>query len=179
LGYGAVHDYLAEGQHQRRSSGSTLSVIRRLTELLTLDRSNARTRGKTQIARKAFINVYIVVDCDLQVTAGHPSEPQIGVVVRAARSESTARGEIVLDAFLESSIILTAERVEIERGGKISGIIQASGERAIPNAVRTAAAKALAMNGHGRRSARARAHPEPETEEKEPAAAQDRNIPGI
>jgi hypothetical protein len=117
LGYGAVHDYLAEGQHQRHSSGSTLSVIRRLTELLTLDRSNARTRGKTQIARKAFINVYIVVDCDLQVTAGHPSEPQIGVVVRAARSESTARGEIVLGAFLESSIILTAERVERIRRG--------------------------------------------------------------
>ena len=75
--------------------------------------------------------------------------------------------------------MITYGEIEIERGGKISGIIQASGERAIPNAVRAAAAKTLAMNGDGRRSARARAHPEPETEEKESAAAQDRNIPGI
>ena len=74
---------------------------------------------------------------------------------------------------------ITYGEIEIERGGKISGIIQASGERPIPNAVRAAAAKTLAMNGHGRRSARARAQPEPQTEEKESAAAQDRNIPGI
>ena len=73
--------------------------------------------------------------------------------------------------------MITYGEIEIERGGKISGIIQASGERAIPNAVRAAAAKTLTMNGDGRRSARARAHPEPE--EKESAAAQDRNIPGI
>jgi len=72
---------------------------------------------------------------------------------------------------------ITYGEIEIERGGKISGIIQASGERAIPHAVRAAAAKTLTMNGDGRRSARARAHPEPE--EKEAAAAQDRNIPGI
>ena len=72
---------------------------------------------------------------------------------------------------------ITYGEIEIERGGKITGIIQASGERAIPNAVRAAAAKTLAMNGHGRRSARARAHPEPE--QNEAAAAQDRNIPGI
>jgi cytoskeletal protein CcmA (bactofilin family) len=74
---------------------------------------------------------------------------------------------------------ITYGEIEIERGGKISGVIQASGERGIPNAVRAAAAKALAMNGHGRRSARVRAHPEPETEEKASAAVQDRNIPGI
>src|SRR5438477_1959713 len=72
---------------------------------------------------------------------------------------------------------ITYGEIEIERGGKISGIIQASGERAIPNTVRAAAAKTLAMNGHGRRSAR----PKPETEDKESAsaAAQDRTIPGI
>lgn len=72
---------------------------------------------------------------------------------------------------------ITYGEIEIERGGKISGIIQASGERTIPNAVRAAAAKALAMNGDGRRSARARAHREPE--ENESAAAQNQNIPGI
>jgi cytoskeletal protein CcmA (bactofilin family) len=72
---------------------------------------------------------------------------------------------------------ITYGEIEIERGGKISGIIQASGERAIPNAVRAAVAKTLAMSGDGRRSARARAHPEPE--ENESAAAQNQNIPGL
>jgi cytoskeletal protein CcmA (bactofilin family) len=69
--------------------------------------------------------------------------------------------------------------IEIERGGKISGVIQASGERAIPNAVRAAAAKALAMGGRGRKSARPRDYGEPARTEEDPAGPGDRGIPGI
>jgi cytoskeletal protein CcmA (bactofilin family) len=95
----------------------------------------------------------------------------------AFEGDLVVRKRLLVRSTGQLSGTITYGEIEIERGGKISGIIQASGERAIPNAVRAAAAKTLAMNGHGRRSARARAHPEPE--EKESAAAQDRNIPGI
>ena len=97
----------------------------------------------------------------------------------AFEGDLVVRKRLLVRSTGQLSGTITYGEIEIERGGKISGIIQASGERAIPNAVRAAAAKTLAMNGDGRRSARTRAHPEPEPEEKEPAAAQDRNIPGI
>jgi len=95
----------------------------------------------------------------------------------AFEGDLVVRKRLLVRSTGQLSGTITYGEIEIERGGKISGIIQASGERAIPNAVRAAAAKALAMNGGGRRSARARAHPEPK--ENEAAAAQNQNIPGI
>jgi cytoskeletal protein CcmA (bactofilin family) len=95
----------------------------------------------------------------------------------AFEGDLVVRKRLLVRSTGQLSGTITYGEIEIERGGKISGIIQASGERAIPNAVRAAVAKTLAMSGDGRRSARARAHPEPE--ENESAAAQNQNIPGI
>jgi cytoskeletal protein CcmA (bactofilin family) len=95
----------------------------------------------------------------------------------AFEGDLVVRKRLLVRSTGQLSGTITYGEIEIERGGKISGIIQASGERAIPNAVRAAVAKTLAMSGDGRRSARARAHPEPE--ENESAAAQNQNIPGL
>jgi cytoskeletal protein CcmA (bactofilin family) len=95
----------------------------------------------------------------------------------AFEGDLVVRKRLLVRSTGQLSGTITYGEIEIERGGKISGIIQASGERAIPNAVRAAVAKTLAMNGDGRRSARARAHPEPE--ENGSAAAQNQNIPGL
>jgi len=95
----------------------------------------------------------------------------------AFEGDLVVRKRLLVRSTGQLSGTITYGELEIERGGKISGIIQASGERAIPNAVRAAVAKTLAMSGDGRRSARARAHPEPE--ENESAAAQNQNIPGL
>ena len=97
----------------------------------------------------------------------------------AFEGDLVVRKRLLVRSTARLSGTITYGEIEIERGGKISGVIQASGERAIPNAVRAAAAKALAMGGRGRKSARPRDYAGPETEEKESAAAQDRNIPGI
>ena len=95
----------------------------------------------------------------------------------AFEGDLVVRKRLLVRSTGQLSGTITYGEIEIERGGKISGIIQASGERAIPNAVRAAVAKTLAMSGDGRRSARARAHPEPK--ENEAAAAQNQNIPGL
>ena len=73
---------------------------------------------------------------------------------------------------------ITYGEIEIERGGKISGAIQAYGDGAISDAGRAAAAKALGMNGRRRKSANPRDYAETEIAEKNSGQPEESPLPG-
>jgi cytoskeletal protein CcmA (bactofilin family) len=70
------------------------------------------------------------------------------------------RKRLLIRATGRVSGAITYGEIEIERGGKISGAIQADGDGAISGAGRAAAAKALGMNGRRRKSANPRDYAE-------------------
>jgi cytoskeletal protein CcmA (bactofilin family) len=69
------------------------------------------------------------------------------------KGDLVVRKRLVIRATGRVSGVVTYGEVEIERGGKLTGVVQAAGERSIPKAVRAAATKARAANGHGPKSA--------------------------
>jgi len=93
--------------------------------------------------------------------------------------ELVVRKRLVICATGRVSGIVTYGEIEIERGGKISGAIQAAGERGIRKVVRAAAAKALATNGTRQESARVRTDTQLKIKKKDVAGgAEDRILPG-
>jgi cytoskeletal protein CcmA (bactofilin family) len=83
------------------------------------------------------------------------------------------RKRLLIRATGRVSGAITYGEIEIERGGKISGAIRAYGDGTISDAGRTAAAKALGMNGRPRKSAHPGAYAETEIAEKNSARAED------
>ena len=89
------------------------------------------------------------------------------------------RKRLLIRATGRVSGAITYGEIEIERGGKISGAIQAYGDGAISDAGRAAAAKALGMNGRRRKSANPRDYAETEIAEKNSGQPEESPLPGI
>jgi len=86
------------------------------------------------------------------------------------------RKRLLIRATGRVSGAITYGEIEIERGGKISGTIQAYGEGAISNTGRVAA---LGMNGRRRKSAHPRDYAETEIAEENSAGPEESSLSGI